>query len=162
MDDILTDFRHIIDRAGEHLTAISEEQSMTPPADGAWSAKEVLGHLIDSAANNHQRFVQAQLHDDLLFRPYDQDRWVEVQRYRDEPWGFLVQLWGLYNLHLLHVIEGMDEDRLKEPRYEHNLDQLAWKPISRSQAATLEYVVRDYVGHLEHHLAQIIPIRTGR
>jgi hypothetical protein len=50
------------------LRAIPEEKASAPRAPGKWSAKQVMGHLIDSAFNNHQRFVRAQLSSSLSFR----------------------------------------------------------------------------------------------
>jgi hypothetical protein len=67
----------------------------------------------------------------------------------------LIQLWSLYNLHLIHVITQIPEKVLTTPRKTHNLDQIAWKILERDQPATLLYFVRDYLGHLKHHLNQI-------
>jgi hypothetical protein len=41
------------------LAAFSEAESEERPAPERWTKKEVVGHLIDSASNNHQRFVRA-------------------------------------------------------------------------------------------------------
>jgi hypothetical protein len=98
MEDFLTEFRQIIRAAEEELLKISEAESEARPAPDQWSAKEVLGHLIDSAANNHRRFVEAQWKENLVFAGYDQERWVAVQQYRGRPWPELVALWRAYNL----------------------------------------------------------------
>jgi hypothetical protein len=79
-----------IDAAELALKAISDEASRVSPAPGKWSPREIVGHLIDSASNNHQRFVRAQFQDDLVFSGYDQDRWVAVQRYQEAPWSELI------------------------------------------------------------------------
>ena len=115
----------------------------------------IVGHLIDSASNNHQRFVRAQLKDDLVFEGYAQEGWVGVQRYNDEPWPQLVALWRLYNLHLAHVIAHAPEEMLKREHRLHTLHRIAFEVIEKEQPATLEYLMRDYVGHLKHHLRQI-------
>ena len=122
---------------------------------GRWSPKQVIGHLIDSAANNHQRFIRAQFTGGLSFPGYEQDNWVDVQKYQDESWQELIQLWASYNLHLLHVISVMPEEVLSRVRTEHNLDQIAFKAVPKESPTTLEYFVRDYAGHMRHHLAQI-------
>ena len=128
------------------------------PAPGKWSPKEIIGHLIDSAANNHQRFVRAQSQDDLIFPGYDQDTWVTVQRYLDAPWQDLVTLWRSYNLHIARLMAVTpDEVRLRE-RKRHNLHELAWQPVPADAPATLDYFMRDYVLHLHHHLRQIGPL----
>src|SRR6266481_1040377 len=116
MADFVEEFRQTIERATGRLTQISEAQSSIPRAAGKWSPKEIIGHLIDSASNNHQRFVRAQFSDDLLFQGYEQEQWVRVQCYKDEPWVLLVQLWRHYNLHLAHVMAAVPENALTKVR----------------------------------------------
>lgn len=156
MQSFLDDFRETIESAEKRLLSISEAQSQTPPSPGKWSAKEIIGHLIDSAANNHQRFVRAQLTDELVFSGYQQEDWVRVQAYNQEPWQQLVQLWKHYNLHLMHVMSVVPEQARTVPRSTHNLDQIAWKTIAKNETVTLDYFMRDYVAHLKIHLAQIL------
>jgi len=155
MKDFLDDFRQTIDDSAARLLSLSSTESQTPPALGKWSPREVIGHLIDSASNNHQRFVRAQFTDNLEFHGYEQAEWVSVQGYQDENWEQLVQLWKLYNLHLLHLVSRIPDEQLKKQRHLHNLQQLAWQSIAAEQPATLEYFIRDYLGHLKHHLRQI-------
>lgn len=155
MKDFLDDFRQTVNDSATRLLALSSSASQTPPAAGKWSPREVIGHLIDSASNNHQRFVRAQFTDDLKFEGYEQAEWVSVQGYGDESWEELVQLWKLYNLHLLHLVSRIPEEQLTKQRPQHNLHQLAWQSIPVEQPATLEYFIRDYLGHLKHHLRQI-------
>ena len=141
--------------ATTRLRDIAPEQSRFKVADDNWSRIEILGHLVDSAANNHQRFVRAQFTDDLVFSGYEQDGWVSVQKYREESWPDLIQLWSSYNLHLLHVFSASPETTLTRPREKHNLDEIAFEHVPKTQPATLEYLIRDYVDHLRHHLNQI-------
>jgi len=154
-DQFLQEFRETIVNATARLRDIPAEESSIKPAPESWSRKEILGHLVDSAANNHQRFVLAQFKDDLVFPGYDGDRWVSVQKYHEESWPDLIQLWSSYNLHLLHVFSNIPENILTKSRAQHSLDEIAFAPVSRNEPATLEYVIRDYVDHLRHHLRQI-------
>ena len=155
MKDALEDFGRTVEEAAERLRGMTEEEAGARGAAGAWSAKETVGHLIDSAANNHQRFVRAQFVDDLVFPGYVQDEWIEAQHYQDAPWERLIELWRLYNLHLLHVVSRIPEEELKRPRRPHSLDKIAFRLVGGDEAATLEYLIRDYVEHLKHHLNQI-------
>lgn len=141
--------------ATARLQDLTEEQSRRKTSSDAWAPIEVIGHLVDSAANNHQRFVRAQFTDDLVFPGYEQDGWVSVQKYRAESWPDLIQLWSSYNLHLLHLASVIPENILTKSREKHNLDQLAFKTVSADKPTTLEYFIRDYVDHLRHHLGQI-------
>jgi len=160
IDQFLRDFRETVVSATERLRQISAEQSARQPGPDKWSVKEILGHLIDSAANNHQRFVRAQFTDDLVFPGYEQEKWVNAQRYVDEPWPELIQLWNSYNLHLAHVISAIPEASLMRARIRHNLDQIALHPVDPNDATTLNYFVRDYLVHMQHHLDQIFAIEN--
>jgi hypothetical protein len=137
MQNFFDDFRETIEAAEKRLLAISEQQSRTSRAEGKWSSKEIIGHLIDSAANNHQRFVCAQFTDELAFPGYRQEDWVRVQGYNEEPWQQLVQLWKHYNLHLLHVMSLVPEETRTRPRSTHNLDQIAWKTVAKNDTGVL-------------------------
>src|SRR6476659_3164358 len=96
MELLANDFRDTLRNASARLLAMSEEQSETARAADKWSPKEIIGHLIDSAAHNHLRFVKAQLSDHLAFTGYNQADLVRVKRYNEEPWKQLVQLWFQY------------------------------------------------------------------
>lgn len=161
MSEYIQELRSVVERASLLLEAISEEESHRHPAPGKWSPREIIGHLIDSASNNHQRFVRARFQDSLVFAGYDQEAWVKVQGYRDAPWPELVSLWRTFNLHIARVMELTPREERERSRVEHNLDQLAWKPIPRDQPATLDYFMSDYVAHLKHHLTQV-PATKGR
>jgi hypothetical protein len=152
----LTEFRETILSATARLGTISQDQSRAEVAADNWRPIEILGHLVDSAANNHQRFVRAQFTDELVFPGYEQNGWVEVQKYRESSWPDLVQLWSSYNLHLQHLASVIPDNVLTKPRAKHNLDQIAFKAVDKNEATTLEYFIRDYVDHLRHHLNQIL------
>jgi hypothetical protein len=155
MLDYVEDLRNTVDAASRSLSALSDAAAARRPAPGKWSPKEIVGHLIDSAANNHQRFVRAQFQDDLVFPGYEQDEWVSAQRYQDALWQELLTLWRAYNLHIARLIEAMpDEVRLRERR-RHNLHELAWQTVPADTPTTLDYFMRDYVLHLHHHLRQL-------
>jgi hypothetical protein len=148
--------RRAVTDATPQLVAITDAKASQPRSPGKWSRKQIVGHLIDSASNNHERFVRAQFTDDLLCPTYDQDAWVTVQRYGDAPWAELVALWSHFNLQLARVIEAMPAEVRSRPRHRHNLDRVAFRALAPGEPATLEFFMRDYVVHLEHHLGQIL------
>jgi hypothetical protein len=135
---------------------LTDAESARHPASAKWSPREVIGHLIDSASNNHQRFVRAASQDDLVFPGYDQDRWVDLQDYQNTPWRDLVSLWAAFNRHIARVMAAIPEPVCSRPRARHNLDEIAWRPVSATEPTTLDYFMKDYVEHLEHHLRQIL------
>ena len=128
------------------LRGIAPDAAMERPALGKWSRKEILGHLVDSASNNHQRFVRAQEGAEMRGPGYAQDHWVAAQEYQGRDWQELIALWEAYNLHLAHVIRAIPAPRLATPCI-----------IADREPVTLLYVVQDYLDHLKHHLRQIFP-----
>jgi hypothetical protein len=136
--------RREVDAAEPRLRAISDARAAASLLPGKWSPKQVLGHLIDSAANNHQRFVRLQADADLSLPGYAQEFWVDTQRYSDRAWPDLIELWSSYNRHLAHVIAFI-------PEAKGNVQCR----IGGGPPVTLRHVAIDYVGHLQHHLRQI-------
>jgi hypothetical protein len=147
------ELRDAVNDAVPKLLALGDESGMRP-APGKWSPREIIGHLVDSASNNHQRFVRGQLQDDLIFPGYAQEDWVRVGRYQDAPWPELVALWQTFNLQIARVMEGTPEETRKRPRERHSFAAIG-VPHPAGEAATLDHVMSDYVVHLKHHLRQI-------
>ena len=143
-EERLRHFEQILANAPQRLAQISNAKSEERLAPGKWSRKEILGHLIDSASNNHQRFVRTQLAGQISFPGYAQTQWVETQRYQSESWENLIQLWTAFNHHILHLVSQVSE---------HKMDNHC--VLDGGEPVTLRFLVEDYIRHLEHHLAQI-------
>ncbi len=134
----------MIEAAEPKLRAISEPESRTPLLPGGWSRKQVIGHLIDSASNNHQRLVRAALQPSLEFPGYDQSANVKVQAVQEAEWLLLVSLWAAYNRYLAHVIAHLPSSRLETVCR-----------IGAGEPVTLRFLATDYLTHMQHHLEQL-------
>jgi hypothetical protein len=145
MKDTAHEIRITVDDALSLLSLMKPEVVSSKPSPDKWSKKEMLGHLIDSASNNHQRFVRACTHAAAAFPPYNQNEWVRIQRYNELDWTGLVVLWSAYNRHLSHVIERIPDDALTSPCN-----------LGHEEPAPLEFVIRDYLRHLRHHVSIIL------
>ncbi|MFC3833828.1 MULTISPECIES: DinB family protein [Deinococcus] len=132
-----------------YLQGLTEAQASYQPAPGVWSAKQILGHLIDSGVNNHARFVRAAAEDGLRLPGYDQTAWVASGGYQERPWAEVLALWAAYQTQLAQVIATLPAASL-----EHTLS------IGGGESITLRFVAEDYVRHHLHHLGQI-PGRVG-
>jgi hypothetical protein len=145
MTDTIARFEELLKTVPRRLVDVSDETAAHKPAPDRWSKREILGHLIDSAGNNHQRFVRAQRAPLLDFPTYEQEFWVATQAYATESWPDLVNLWLLLNRHLLHVVRAMP------PAVWSHECVIGGRP-----AVTLEWLVADYLRHMENHLAQLL------
>ena len=142
--DVVVELRAVAGSFSRELLAADPRAAARRPAPQTWSPKEVLGHLIDSAANNHQRFVRTQEAGALRLPGYEQNHWVRSQGYQEADWTHLVALWTHLNLHLADVIARIPADRYQVPC-----------TIGESEPVTLEFVIVDYLGHITHHIPQI-------
>jgi hypothetical protein len=130
--------------AEKKLRRVGTAESEKAVLRGGWSAKQVIGHLIDSASNNHQRFVRAMIQPSLEIPGYDQDGCVRVEAPQRADWDMLVSLWAAYNVYLAHVIAQIPESKLA-----------TLCKIGTDEPVTLEFLARDYLAHMVHHLKQI-------
>jgi hypothetical protein len=151
---MLEELQKVIDRLQQHINLAPSEFLKYPegelrrkPAPGKWSKKELLGHLIDSAANNHHRFVKIQfLPSPFFVEGYAQNDWVRIQNYNEKDSQQLVNLWKVYNEHILYIMQNIPEENLK-------IKIKAEDPFENAE--TLFLLMKDYVDHMDHHLKQI-------
>jgi len=138
--------RRTIESELPNLRALdSDRVSAHPKGPTSWSPKQELGHLIDSAANNHIRFVRAALEGGYRGPSYKQEEWVRIHGYQDLPWDFLVTFWFQYNTLLASLVEHIPPDKFS-----------AMCTIGDSEPGSLRFVIEDYVRHMQHHLDHIL------
>jgi hypothetical protein len=130
----------LLEKLPARLEALTPEAVEVKPP-GSWSPKEELGHLLDSAANNHQRIVRGQLEDNPRMPGYDGPAWVSLHAYQKRDWHELIETWEALNRQLLAAAEAVPET--------------AWLrtcTVGDSAALTLQFVFEDYIHHMREHL----------
>jgi hypothetical protein len=144
LQDVADDLTGVVRSTVPRLTAIGEDASLRTRGAGSWSRRQILGHLVDSALNNLHRFVRAQDGEELVFPGYEQRAWVAAGGYQERDWPAIVRLWSELNAQVAHVLARIPPERLATPCR-----------IGDGPPVTLDFVARDYVRHLRHHLDQI-------
>lgn len=143
MKEKINAFKTVIDGLGNSLLSITDLE--TKPSETSWSKKETLGHLIDSAIHNLQRFTEIQYAEKpYIIRPYNQNELVKANNYQDKEVSDLLNLLTALNNHILYVVSNQTEGIL------HYQIVLPNKTVT-----DLKFVIEDYFEHFYHHLHQI-------
>jgi hypothetical protein len=135
-----------LDRELPNLCAITEENAAAAPQKpGGWTRKQELGHLLDSAVNNHMRFVLAALNGKYEGVGYAQNEWVKLHAWEQLPWTTLLGFWKQHNTLLVHLISQISTERLD-----------AVCVIKDGPPVTLHFLIADYILHMQHHLDHLL------
>jgi len=143
---VIAEIREVVDREVPILQNIPESVLTERRNSQNRTIKQLLGHLVDSAANNHQRIVRLQYNSHLVFPDYTQDNdlWISLQDYQHADWPDLIQLWKYYNLHIIQIIRSVDPTTLEND----------WDDFEGNRV-TLHQMIEGYPKHLRLHIDQI-------
>ena len=122
------------------LVTISEAEASVPEREGKWSAKQIIGHLTDSAVNNLGRIMRMQIEAGPSLPGYRQMEWVSLQHYAEREWAQVLALWFALNEHVEWTIRHIDKAKL------------ANRGVVEGEPVTLGFLIADYIAHIEHHL----------
>jgi len=115
------------------------------PSPEKWSKKEILGHLVDSAINNLQRLIRVQYEPGVKI-VYDQDQWVKIQNYQYMDIKSVVELWYLMNQQIIRIVKSFPTEKMNL-KIDTGIDKI--------ELHSAEFLIGDYLEHMEHHLKQI-------
>ena len=145
MQEIVDQIQEYLSEYKEKLMAISSEAAHQTVAQGEWSRQEILGHLIDSAYNNHQWVMRTAMGQGLTCQPYPQEEWVKFQCYNEGDWFTMIDLWVQANLHFCNAVQHVPESALE------NMCNLG-----KEQPVPLKDIITKYPTHLKMHLDDIL------
>ena len=145
INEVVDGINKILKELPGKFDRLSEEAVSRHPSPGKWSKKQILGHLCDSALNNYSRFIRVQIEPEPFdIRRYRQDEWVEFNHYQDISSKEIIELWDVLNRRIVHIISEIPDDKLK-----------IICDTGDGEIHTLEFIIRDYLAHMNHHLEQI-------
>jgi hypothetical protein len=151
MENVIDGINHWIRFIPEVFNQMTEEEITTRPLPNKWSKKEILGHLCDSAINNITRFIKIQYEEQpYVIQSYNQVQWVLVQNYQDRPLDEILTLFCTLNKQITDIILNIPNERLS------NLCN-----IGSNQHKSLEWLIKDYFEHMEHHINNQILIKNN-
>jgi hypothetical protein len=139
----------LIDEWEPKLLALSERKITKTVNVQDRTIKLIVGHMVDSATNNTHRIIHMQYQPSPLIYPDyashgNNDRWIAIQNYQSEKWSDLVQLWKYSNIHIVHVINNVNLNKLDNE----------WT-TALNKNVTLKAMIKDYLRHFKLHLSEI-------
>ena len=145
MTDTAQRFRAGLDEVRGALESVPESLANVPSRAGGWTRKQIVGHLLDSAANNRQRFVRASTEGTYAGPKYAQDAWVTAHGYTDQTWATVLSWWETEHEILKAVVDRIAEDRLDTKCV-----------VGENEPVTLRWLIEDYVEHQRWHVKQLV------
>jgi hypothetical protein len=136
----ITNYKKKVEVFFNRMSSVDESKASIKLSNDKWALKEMTGHLIDSASNNHQRFIRLQETAELSFPLYAPEFWKDAACYIEYPWENLVQLWHSYNTLILHIVSKVDDKCLDN----------VWKRSDKD--LTLRFLIEDYYAHMQWHI----------
>ena len=143
--EIAKQFRGELNAIHSSLLAVPQALADVPWRKGGWTRKEIVGHLLDSAANNRQRFVRGAIDGEYAGPKYAQEAWVAAHGYASQSWDILLSWWIVEHEILAAVVDCVPEGRLE-----------ARCVVGDDAPVTLRFLIEDYVSHQRWHLSQIV------
>ncbi len=138
------DFRAELDRLRVELLALPSSHADVPWRPGGWTRKQIVGHLLDSATNNRQRFVRAGIDGHYAGPGYAQDEWMTAHRYSSQEWNTLLRWWQVEHEILMSAVDQIPEERLT-----------ASCVVGKDAPVTLRFLIEDYLRHHRWHFNQL-------
>jgi hypothetical protein len=153
MENVCNELNSVVNAFYNKYKDLDNEITSKRLGADTWTLKEIIGHLIDSASNNHQRFVRLQIVDELIFPGYGKDnsKWLEIQKYNEMNFADIILLWQQYNILIGNIIKRADVSKLENRWINSEGDKKALRDLM------IDYVrhLKDHTQHFEQTLQEI-------
>jgi hypothetical protein len=146
MESIAKDLEAVISRYLPGLKSLDESRLAHKTTPSKWSKKELIGHMIDSAQSNIRRFIVAQ-YEEMPTITYNQDKWVAMAGYQQWNSSELIDLWYLLNRQICEILKNISPE-------------MAQRQCMTEELHTVEWLAKDYIKHLEHHMHQVLELEA--
>ena len=150
-----------LEKAKAALAALQALLDATPAnaqhvrvAQDAWTLAEIVGHLVDGASNNHQRWVRLR-QGNLDFPVYAAEEWVTLQKYDECDFGKLACLWSCYNTFLLHLAATTPKEALENVWGGHPAGPKTLKALIDGHYEQTRMYLEQYAKRLEEVKAKL-------
>jgi len=145
----------LVDEWAPKLRALPEDIVANKQNSQHRTIKQIVGHMVDSTSNNTHRIIHLQYQaSPLIYPDYanlgNNDRWIAIQNYQAENWDNLVQLWKYSNIHIVHVINNVNAEKLENE----------WISALNTKVS-LKAMILDYLRHFKLHLDEINELIMG-
>ena len=122
------------------LTAVPEEKGSFAYAEGKWSVKEVLGHLIDGERMFAYRLFRISRDDQTPIEGFEQDGYIVNAHSNNRSFADLLEEFSLLRRANMVLFQ--------------NLDDTAWERVGTANNVRISVRALVYImaGHIEHHL----------
>lgn len=132
---------------------LDEAQLKTPYREGGWTVHQLIHHIADSHMNAYIRFKLALTEDNPTIKPYDENKWSELNDVHKLPINV--------SLTLLHALHERWTESLKEVNDEDWNNRTVVHP-EHNRTMRLWFLLGLYAWHGKHHVAHITQLRENK
>ncbi len=125
-------------------SGLDDKTASVKISEDKWTLKEIVGHLIYSASNNHQRIIRLQLCSDLDFPDYNKDEWLNTADYNSMNFHDLLSLHKYFNLLIAKLMLNVKKESLSN-RWNFSFTE-------KKDHITLEELIDHYLSHFKIHM----------
>lgn len=138
-DDVLLELENQIESLPKFLSAISEEKASFAYAEGKWTIKEVLGHMLDTERIMSYRALCFARRDETALPGFDENVYVKHAHFNDRTLQSLLDEFIVLRKSTMYLLKSFNEEELNR------------SGISNDKPITVRALIFILAGHVNHH-----------